>query len=101
VTEEKDAIHLHLTLSRKGAQSFVCLFVTHQPFKGTFRPYHTRHKGWKVSNHPKTASQNVTIFRHQTLLIISTLDYPKIISNLFLKYITNNLNYVTNNFYEK
>ena len=101
MTEEKDAIHLRLTQSRKGAQSFVCRVVTHQPFRGKRRPYHTRHKGWKVSNQPKTAPQNVTISRYQTLLIIGTLDYPKIISNLFLKYITNNLNYVTNNFYEK
>ena len=69
VTEEKDAIHLRLTQSRKGAQSFVCLFVTHQLFRGT--------------TFLKMRPKNVTISRYQTLLIIGTLDYPKIISNLF------------------
>ena len=69
VTEDKDAVHFLLTLSRKGARSFVCRVVIHLLFRGT--------------TILKMRPQNVTIFHHKILLIISALDHIKIISNLF------------------
>ena len=62
VIEDKDAIHLRLTLSRKEARSFVCRVVTHLLFRETTI--------LKIR-------KKVTFFRHQTLLDNQHLRLPQ------------------------